>query len=232
MQETTTTENEGREHRPEREPGHPAIWRGDSRQMGALVFDAALITPEGFPQVGCHFGHYGEGLMPEPCEREAALYVNGIPLCDLHGAEAEAGVRAELYQDAADFFTRLAHAPHAGPLPLENRAVAWAIDSSAGADLGRRAREAERESEAALIRAYPLREDLMDLEARLYDPSDPNTDEPPPEWFYPSRYLIHKLQRLAYEQGATFLVEHMEGSRQSTAVQLAYAIQDAERKAE
>jgi hypothetical protein len=220
----TTTRPEAR--RPEREPGHPAAWFGASAQMGALVQQETEIRP-GWGLPPCQFGHHGRGaLMPEPCEREARLRVNGIALCSDHGEEAEAGVRAELYQDASDFFERL-DAPHVGR--IENRAVAWALQVGAVADLNKRCCEADDESREALVRAYPLREDLMDAEARAHDYSQPGPV--PEDWFWPHRHLVHRLQRIAHEHGATALAEALEPYRQSTAVQLAYAIQDAERKA-
>jgi hypothetical protein len=42
--------------------------------------------------------------------------------------------------------------------------------------------------------------------------------------------VIYKLMRLAYEAGEEALVEVLEPMRESTAEQLSYAIQDAERK--
>jgi hypothetical protein len=196
--------------------------------MGALIMDVAEATPEGEPPPPCWFGHHErDDLMPEPCEREAHLYVNGIPLCEIHGAEAEAGVLAEMYFEASQFFARFEN-PRVPP--QENRAIRWALEAGVVGDLGRRCLEAESREREALVRAYPLREDLMDPEVRAFDYSDPDSGEPPPDWFFPHRMLIHKLQRIAYEHGASSLVERLEGARQSTAVQLAYAKQDAQKR--
>jgi hypothetical protein len=226
MQETTTTENEGRSRRPEREPGARWAWHGTSRKLGALIMDAGEITPEGEPPPPCWFGHLDESpLMPEPCERKAHVYVNGIPLCEIHGAEAEAGVLEEMYFEASQFFARFEN-PYV--LRPDNRAVVWALEAGVVGDLGRRCLEAESREREALVLAYPLRRELMDPEVRAHDYSQPG--EVPADWFHPHRMLIHKLQRIAHEDGASSLVERLEGARQATTVQLAYAIQDAEKR--
>lgn len=218
--------NETMEVRPERQPSTHWAWHNKPEQ-GALVFDAALITPEGLPPLSCDFGHHERNLMPEPCEREASICVNGIPLCEVHGAEAEAGLREELYQDASDYFEALDH-PHYPS--ADNRAVLWALRAGALAAISEGSRETDEDPRDVLERAYPLRRELMDTEAREYDYARKWDVSLPEDWYYPYRLLTHKLQRLAYEQGATWIVETLEPSRQSTAVQLAYAIQDAERQ--
>ena len=46
------------------------------------------------------------------------------------------------------------------------------------------------------------------------------------------RALVHKFMRLAYAEGATYIVEDLEAHREHVAAQLSYTIQDHERKRE
>ena len=77
-----------------------------------------------------------------------------------------------------------------------------------------------------------VREEFTDPETLGYAWSIKEAYEggPPEERYRGPRLLIHKLMRLAFEEGESYLVDLLERERESTAAQLAYALADAERK--
>lgn len=56
-------------------------------------------------------------------------------------------------------------------------------------------------------------------------------DDEPPYIYENARGLLCKLTRLAYEEGADWLVEILEYEREAASAQLAFALEDYERKA-
>ena len=165
------------------------------------------------------------------CERKAAAMVFGMPFCEEHGAEASAGALAELYQDAGDFLERMDN-PHA-PMP---NAEADRELVSARRGIEARGREHEDAEEAALRRAYPTIPGRVCTETLAFDyridPDNPHgPDEEPTAASQDARRLLCKCMRLAYEEGADWLVEVLEYERESASAQLVFALEDYEQKA-
>ena len=77
-----------------------------------------------------------------------------------------------------------------------------------------------------MLAAFPLDRARADGGSIAYaeDPDEPRTHEPPSEAFRNARMLLHRLMRLAFENGADWLVESLEEDRQEVAAQCAYAI--------
>jgi hypothetical protein len=88
--------------------------------------------------------------------------------------------------------------------------------------------EVYRPDSELLRRAYPFAEELTDPETLAFDYSKPGAG--PEDWYRYPRTVIHRLMRLAYQEGMDYLVESLESFRESTAAQLSYAIQHAERQ--
>lgn len=96
----------------------------------------------------------------------------------------------------------------------------------AGAKLDAARCEVEEAEDAALLRAYPFRRDLMDEDFRDVDYGDPQRTESPEDWCRDHRTLLHKLMRLAYEEHATYVVEALKKDREHVSQQLAYVLAD------
>ena len=195
--------------------------RDERNGAEAIVFE----LPEGneFRGMTCVVRHQDTGVGEGGCERPATIMVYGLPFCTEHGTEARVGALEEIYRDAGEFLDRF----DSGEVPaLDNpealRAI-WAAASQVGA--GQRA--AEQATEEALRRAYPYREEHTDIEALRFDYEHAGGPYPA-EWYHEDRTLIHKLMRLAYQEGADFLVKALEPHRESASAQLAYALADSE----
>lgn len=157
--------------------------------------------------------------------------VYGLPFCEEHGAEATAGALGELYQDASDFLEQLDN-PH---VPAPNAEVEGAFRAAMG-DLEARRAEHEDAEAAALRRAYleiPERvcSATVDFGYRYGPGNTYGPRDQPTEAFQEARRLTHKLMRLAYEEEADWLVEILEYEREEASAQLAFALDDYERKA-
>ena len=164
------------------------------------------------------------------CPRAAAAMVYGLLFCEVHGAEATSGALSELYQDAGDTLERLDN-PQA-PLPnqeaVDALAAAWRM-------LDRRRDEHREAEEDALRRAYPYDPERVCAETVAFD-----YRMGPGNWYGPgdeptsvyedARRLLCKEMRLAYEEGADWLVEVLEYEREAASAQLAFALVDYERK--
>ena len=230
------TEEKG--HRSRRFPGSaeaPEHGPGEHGGVGPLVAPlGSLGVEDGQAQARPCWAWVrpgSPGKTEDRCPESAALEVYGIPLCEAHGAESAAGLAEELYGDAADY---LARPDNPSVRPMDNRATAWACREAASMLEGRE-NAASYAGDEALARAWPFSEELTDPETLAYpwarDSFAPERDSgPPEEWYRGPRLLLHKLMRLAHEDGATAIVEMLEREREATAAQLAYALADAARK--
>ncbi len=163
------------------------------------------------------------------CGRTATTMVYGLLFCEIHGAEATAGAIAELFQDAGDVLERLDN-PHA---PHPNQEAANALEA-AQRKLDRRRGEYE-EDEAALRLAYPVIPDRVCYETVAFDyrfgpGNEYGPGDQPTEVYQDARRLLCHQMRVAYEEGADWLVEVLEYERESASAQLAFALEDYERK--
>lgn len=164
-----------------------------------------------------------------PCGRPAARMVYGLLFCEEHGAEATAGALSELYQDAADAIERL-DSPNA---PHPNQEAADALDAAWRRFFRLESEHGGEAEEAALRRAYPVIAERVDAETTAYDyhvfdPAGPGGQ--PTGAFEDARRLLCKQMRLAYEEGADWLVEILEHEREGASAQLAFALEDYEGK--
>jgi hypothetical protein len=151
------------------------------------------------------------------------MEVYGLPFCEVHGEEIKAGALQELYFDATHDVGRPL-GRHVAPLnPEAERALQAALSG-----LLEKVHQAERAEDEALLRAYPLIRERVSSETLHFDYSDPSGSSArgttPVELFMRHRELIHKLMRLAHEEGADYLVETLEDHRESCAAQLAFAL--------
>lgn len=166
------------------------------------------------------------------CPRAATTMVYGLLFCEAHGAEATAGALAELFQDAGDYLERLDN-PHVPP-PNAEAAKAFKLALS-GLDRHRSEHETEEAEDAALMRAYPTIPGHVCYETVAFDyrfgpGNEYGPGEMPTEVYRDARRLLCKEMRLAYEWGADWLVEVLEYERESASAQLAFALEDYERK--
>ena len=153
------------------------------------------------------------------CKRPAAMYVYGRSYCEVHGAEVRAGALVEMYHHASEDVQRLYSAQHVGK--MDNRATVWALEEAA-AVLEARCREAELEEEAALLAAWPFDESRMDDDLREWEKCGDGS--PPEVWLERHRLIIHKHIRLAFEEGAEYILEGLFSDREQLAEQLAYVL--------
>jgi hypothetical protein len=159
------------------------------------------------------------------CERPAVMEVYGLPFCELHGVEAKAGALAEIYDDADLDLERLDNRM----APWENPATAWWI-AEAREKLHEQAIEASHAEQPAILGAYPVIAERVDVETRGYDYWTPTEDLTPVDSFSEARRLLHKLMRQAYGGGDSWLVEDLEYKREMASAQLAFALEDYERR--
>lgn len=198
--------------------------RDRSGTAGALA--RPLTDEERARELPCCVRHPDAGGL---CGWPAGRMVYGLLFCEEHGAEATAGALSELYQDAADVLERL-DSPN---LPHPNQEAANALDA-AWRRFFRLGLEHEGEAEEeALKRAYPVIPERVDAETTAYDyhvfdPAGPSGQ--PTGGFGDARRLLCKLMRIAYEDGSDWLVEILEHEREGASAQLAFALEDCERK--
>ncbi len=156
------------------------------------------------------------------CQRTATIKMYEIlNYCEEHGAEARIGALLELYQDAGYFFDRFRN-PHVPDLnPLVERELAAAIvrmndEGPSDADHYR-----------ALSRAYPNPpEGVREMIAQWERDCRANRGPTPLDLLLDSLFTIHKLMRIAHEDGEDWLVEILEDQRQETAARAACASED------
>jgi hypothetical protein len=198
--------------------------RPETRGAAALVregeqaFAGARAIVEEHGPLPCTVEHPDAGGR---CERPAVMEVYGLPFCEVHGEEIKAGALQELYFDATHDVGRPLGG-HVAPLnPEAERALQAALSG-----LLEKVHQAERADDEALLRAYPLIRERVSSETLHFDYSDPSgaRGTTPVELFMRHRELIHKLMRLAHEEGAGYLVETLEDHRESCAAQLAFAL--------
>ena len=165
----------------------------------------------------CWVGHGGK---LEPCKRPSTFRVYGIPLCPKHGEEAALGAFEEMHQDAHNFLERF-DGPWAADLPNPwVRRVMAEWERTVPAD----ELDHEGRTDAALLRAFPFRADLVSGETagEIAEPI-PENGHPVDRW-RDERQDVHYVMRVAYSRGLTWLVEHLEAERQNVAAQTAYAV--------
>jgi hypothetical protein len=154
------------------------------------------------------------------------MEVYGEPFCEVHGAEAKAGALAKRYDDACQFLERFG----ARLVPAINPEALRVIRAGVS-ELPAVSWEAVGDGDAALRRAYPFRQDLVDEDWQAYFEDEDWDQGPTPEdWCRRHRMFLHKSMRLAYAECATYIVDGLERLWEHSAVQLSYVLAEAERK--
>ncbi len=158
------------------------------------------------------------------CQRTAAIKMYGmLNFCPEHGLEAKVGALMETCQDAGYFFDRFRN-PHVPDLnPLVERELAAAIvrmndEGPSDSDYYR-----------ALSRAYPNPPEKVREMIRLWERDERANRGPTPlDLLLDSLFTIHKLMRIAFEDGEDWLTELLEYQRQECAARAACALGDRE----
>lgn len=155
------------------------------------------------------------------CERTATMRVYGLNFCDEHGQDVRAGALLEAHEDAGTFFERFRN-----PRTPD---VSEVIERELAAALGRMHDEGptDEDYQGALRRAYPnapekVRAGVLTWEAD----TDYAREVPPSDCLLDTLMTMHKLLRLAFEDGESWLVEVLELERESVAAQAAYALRE------
>ncbi len=162
------------------------------------------------------------GSMPgRKCKREASMQVFGILLCEVHGEEAADGALEEMDFELEQELQRPMN-PHVRPLsPHLEAALKAGRHSLAGL------RADHERGDDLLLEAFPLDRSKVCAETLAYveDPDPAARDFLPPfDECLQDRLLVCRHMRLAFEEGARWLVEVLEEHRAYTAAQAAYAL--------
>jgi hypothetical protein len=173
--------------------------------------------PEERRPLPCFVHHPDAGGL---CERPAIIEVYGLAFCEIHGAEVKAGALAELFQDATEELER----PNNPHVPELNPAALLARRSSVSL-LTKACVEAETEGAEAMRRAYPLIPERVCGETVAFFKNKQIEEPLPGDVYQDARFLLHRFMRLAYDAKHTWLVEVLEGERESVAAQAAFAFE-------
>ncbi len=158
----------------------------------------------------------------EVCARPAVMEVYGIPMCGVHGEEAAAGALAEIAYDLEQELQRPMN-PYVRDLsPHLEHALGLGFDALP------KGTDAEEREDALLLEAFPLDRDRADVESVAYA-KDPDANgrgrkDSPCDAFMHARMLLCRHMRLAFEEGAHWLVETLEAEREAAAAQASYAL--------
>ncbi len=162
------------------------------------------------------------------CQRTAAIKMYGmLNFCPEHGEEAKVGALMELYQDAGYFFDRFRnpHTPDFNDLverELEAAVVRMNAEGPSDEDYYR-----------ALSRAYPNPPEKVREMIRLWERDERANRGPTPlDLLLDSLQTLHKLMRIAHEDGEDWLTEILEYQRQECAARAACALEESERRRE
>ena len=172
----------------------------------------------------CFVGVEREGkLAPPACKNPAVMEVYGVPMCEAHGEEAAAGALLEIAPDLEQELQRPMNGFVRSLSPHLEAALHHGFEV-----LSDEAKSAEDRSDALLLAAFPLDRGRTDYESIAYA-ADPDangrmTREPPSERFRNARLILHRHMRLAFEEGADWLVEMLEAERESVAAPVAYTL--------
>ena len=162
------------------------------------------------------------------CEREIVYEVYGLPFCEVHGLEANAGALARLYHEAADEFERMDN-PHADPLQPEVLRVVREARTTAMDGHFRH----EKSLDALLREAYPLTEGLeerVDPDTVEWVPGDLAFGLAPVDVWADQYWAICSVMLHAQASLAPELVREIEPVREHVAAQYAFAEVYSERK--
>ncbi len=155
------------------------------------------------------------------CERTATMRVYDLNFCDKHGGEVRAGALLEAYQDAAYYFDR-ARNPHTPDLnEIVERELVAAVSRMNGEG------PSDKDYYRALRLAYPDVSEKVRAGVHTWEEdTDYGEEFGPVDSLLDRLATMHKLLRLAFEDGETWLVEVLELEREAVAAQAAYALRE------
>ncbi len=155
------------------------------------------------------------------CERTATIRVYGLNFCAEHGPEVRTGALLEAYEDAGHFFDRFRndHVPDLSEIVERELSAATRRMNDKG--------PSDRDYQDALRRAYPDVPEKVRAGVETWEKgTDYATGPGPSDYLLDTLMTVHKLLRLAFEDGEGWLVEALEVERQSVAAQAAYALRE------
>jgi len=159
------------------------------------------------------FGHHEDAGCW--CGRTATMRVYGLAFCAQHGEEAKLGALLEVYHDAGYFFDRFRN-PHTPDFnEVIERELLAAVDRMRGEGPN------DEDYQQALRRAYPevpekVRAGVVRWERDAYHAGEVG----PADCLLDTLMTMHKLLRLAFEDGETWLVEVLELSTSNLTLNL------------
>lgn len=155
------------------------------------------------------------------CKRTATMRAYGLAFCEEHGEEIRAGALLEAYEDASHFFDRFRN-PHTPDFnEVIERELVAAVDRMRGEG------PSDDDYQNALRRAYPnVPEKVRAGVLRWEEDTDRAREASPMDHLLDTLATMHKLLRLAFEDGESWLVEVLEYERESVAAQAAYALRE------
>lgn len=159
------------------------------------------------------------------CERPGVMQIYGLSFCEVHGAEAKAGALAEIYHNAGNALEDLL-----GPEDSSANVAALAVIHAGIEEVRTRCIEAEKAQDDLVRRAYPVIPEQVDPETTEYDPFTPSEAFSPADVYMDARIHVHRLMRLSWSVGQYWSLESLEEHRESVSAQLAWALEDVERK--
>lgn len=160
-------------------------------------------------------------LLTLSCDNPAIMEVYGVWLCEAHGEESAAGALEEIAYDLEQEL----------PRPINPHVRDLSPHIEAALQLGYGVLENvnyEDASYKALLAAFPMGGGTVDAETVAYS-EDPDAEgrgirDSPLDAYLRDRIVVHRHMRLAYENGADWLVEVLETERVQVAAQAAYAL--------
>ncbi len=159
------------------------------------------------------------------CGRPGVYEVVGLPFCETHAPEANAGILAQLYHDSMDEFARLDNEQAMPWQPEVLRVVREGYERTLETHI-RYAHAKDR-----LVReAYPLIRERVDRETLDWEPGSLG-DSPVDRWGE-EYWEVCTLMLRAYGGLARGLVRELEPLRERAAAQLSYALVVCEEKIE
>ena len=159
-----------------------------------------------------------------PCSEPFAVEVYGLNFCAAHGLEARLGSALESGYDAENYFRRQTNPEVVALPPVVLGGLEAAISNV------RAGQPSEEDYNQALLDAYSNTSQNVRERIALWEADEEDGYLSVVDVLLSSLQFVHKLQRIAYEEGETWLTEMLERERESTAAQTAVALENAERR--
>lgn len=160
------------------------------------------------------------------CPELGTRRVHGLLFCERHGLEAEAGAGVEVYDDTNWFFERF-RAPH---VPSQSDGIERVLEHTL-AQL-RKEYPSDSDHHRALMAAYPEIPEETRKRVEAWKAEDAPGYFGALDTLLDELHTFHKLLRIAYVEGMTWVVEILEQERQSNAAQAAYLLSGQEEEEE